>query len=400
MRADTFKIPPIDERSTKPGVTPPAKPTLASPAKPTLTSPAKPTVTSPADPDGLDAFNTETALERNRVADAVSHRAPKDASRAWIGMAGKALAIMLVGAAFAVGGMWAYQSRGLVSAPATLSLQTTPSGAQVIVDGKPSGATPVSLVLAPGSYHVRLVGANGRTRELDFALQAGASVVQQIEWAETPPAVPAVGTLQIQTDPPGQMISVDETSRGLSPLTVSGLSVGEHQVTVAGADGPFRRQVTIAAGETVSLVIAPNSRAASGGWLRVVSPVPLQLHANGKFVGSTATDRLMLPPGDYELEMINESLGFSSKQRTRIAAGRTSDVRVTPPNGTLSINALPWADVWVNNERVGQTPIANLSRPIGTHDVVLRHPQFGERRLRVTVSLTQTARLGVDMRQP
>jgi hypothetical protein len=54
----------------------------------------------------------------------------------------------------------------------------------------------------------------------------------------------------------------------------------------------------------------------------------------------------------------------------------------------------------VGGERIGETPIANLTRPIGTHEVLLRHPQFGERKARLTVSLKQPARLGVDMRTP
>jgi hypothetical protein len=82
-----------------------------------------------------------------------------------------------------------------------------------------------------------------------------------------------------------------------------------------------------------------------------------------------------------------------------IAAGRTAQVQITPPSGRLSINALPWAEVWLGGVRLGQTPIANLSHPIGTHEVILRHPQLGERRATVTVSLKEIARLGVDMRQ-
>jgi hypothetical protein len=350
--------------------------------------------------DALDAFNTETVLERAGVADADTDQRSTHAWRSRIGAVLKSLVIMLTGVALGAGGLWAYQIRTTTPAPATLSLQTTPSGAEVILDGTPSGVTPASMVLAAGNYHLRLVGANGRTRELEVALQPGSSVVRQVEWAETPSSAPPSGTLHIETEPPGQTVLVDDTARGTSPLTVPDLPVGEHQVVVASAEASLARRVKIAAGETLSLVFAPGSRTGSAGWLRVISPVPLQLYTNGKLVGNTDTERLMLSAGDHEMEMINDTLGFVSKQRVRVVAGKTSDVRVLPPNGALSINALPWADVWVNNERVGETPIANLSRRIGTHDVVLRHPQFGERRLQVTVSLKQTARVGVDMRQP
>jgi hypothetical protein len=36
--------------------------------------------------------------------------------------------------------------------------------------------------------------------------------------------------------------------------------------------------------------------------------------------------------------------------------------------------------------------------PIGSHQVVFRHPQFGEKQTTVTVSLQEAARVSVDMR--
>jgi hypothetical protein len=212
--------------------------------------------------------------------------------------------------------------------------------------------------------------------------------------------VPTSGALRIQTEPPGQAVFVDDIQRGISPITVTDLSPGDHAVHVTNNAGTFRRQIAITAGETLSLVIAPNTPVVSAGWLRVLSPVLLQLYVDGDLVGNTESDRMLLPSGEHDVEMSNQSLGYTVRRRVSVAAGRTSELRVTPPDGTLSINALPWAEVWVGGERVGETPIANLSRPIGTHNVILRHPQFGERRATVTVSLKETARLGIDMRQP
>jgi hypothetical protein len=68
------------------------------------------------------------------------------------------------------------------------------------------------------------------------------------------------------------------------------------------------------------------------------------------------------------------------------------------PYGSLSINAQPWAEVWIGSERIGETPIANLSRRVGSYDITFRHPELGERRETVLVTLRQPSRLGVDMR--
>jgi hypothetical protein len=66
----------------------------------------------------------------------------------------------------------------------------------------------------------------------------------------------------------------------------------------------------------------------------------------------------------------------------------------------VSANARPWADVIVDGISVGQTPIANLQLTIGTHDVVFRHPQLGERRQAVTVTQNGPNRIAVDLTKP
>jgi hypothetical protein len=57
---------------------------------------------------------------------------------------------------------------------------------------------------------------------------------------------------------------------------------------------------------------------------------------------------------------------------------------------------LPWADVSVDGQSVGTTPLANLVVPIGSHEVVWLHPQLGERRQTVAVTAQAPARVGVD----
>jgi hypothetical protein len=125
----------------------------------------------------------------------------------------------------------------------------------------------------------------------------------------------------------------------------------------------------------------------------------LQLREGGKVIGTTEVDKVMLPAGEHDVEMLNEALGFRATRKVRIAAGKTATTRIDLPNGTLSVNAQPWAEVWIDGERIGDTPIGNLQRPIGTHQVIFRHPDLGERRESVVITLLQPARLGVDLRK-
>jgi hypothetical protein len=64
-----------------------------------------------------------------------------------------------------------------------------------------------------------------------------------------------------------------------------------------------------------------------------------------------------------------------------------TNLSIAVPKGRISINAVPWAEVLIDGTAAGQTPLANLSLPIGTHEIVFRHPQFGERKQTVVVKV-------------
>jgi hypothetical protein len=134
------------------------------------------------------------------------------------------------------------------------------------------------------------------------------------------------------------------------------------------------------------------------GWLRVEVPVAMRIVEDGRLLGTSDVDRLMLPTGDHVLELRSDDLQFTTRQMVTIKAGETSVVPVRLPSASISINAKPWAEAWVDGERVGDTPIGTLMRTIGKHEVVLRHPELGERRVPVLVTLAQPARVIVDFK--
>ena len=364
-----------------------------------------PTTQAVAASDGLDAFAAESEMAR---IPAEPGAAPAGNSRQ---MLWAVLGIGLVGAIAAAAPVvvksdfmrfdWIKSAVAATPAPASLTLRTVPEGATIQINGQSHGVSPLSIQLAPGNYKVQVASPTGQQRELDLTLEPGQSLVQQIEWAGAAPApVVSTGGLQVQTDPPGQAVFLDDVRRGSSPLTIANLAPGDHRLLVTSDAGSYRRTVAIKAGETTTVVVAPQVPAVAAGWLRVASPIVLQLRSRGDLIGNSETDRVMLPTGEHDIELVNESLGFSRTQRVSIASGRTAEIKIAVPNGRLSINAVPWAEVWINGEALGQTPLANITRPIGTYRVTLRHPQFGERQATVTVSSRETARLGVDMRQP
>jgi serine/threonine-protein kinase len=107
---------------------------------------------------------------------------------------------------------------------------------------------------------------------------------------------------------------------------------------------------------------------------------------------------LTLPPGRHELSVVNSELGVRTSVVAQVSSGKSTAVNVQVPTGALSVNALPWADVWLDGEKIGETPIGNLQVRVGTHDVVFRNPDLGERHVTTVVTAREPTRLSVDLR--
>ena len=314
----------------------------------------------------------------NRTADTRTARAPggahaakdepavKPASRSrWRTFALPLLAVVVI----AEGGFLAYWSvmGRAAAAPESGSVAVTsdPSGSPVSVDGILRGTTPFSMAVRPGLHEIA-VGAGAQLRSQSVNVTSGGDtriffeLPREMESAAVPIAA-AVGGLQVATEPPGAKVLIDGEARGVAPLTVS-------------------------------------DRAFESGWL-AISGVPVRIMENGTLLGSTETPRILLPAGSHELELTNTALGYRVTRTVQVVAGQTVSITLQAPQGTVSINALPWAEVWVDGKPAGETPIGNLSLPIGNHELLFRHPELGEQRKTVTVGALAPVRVGVDLRK-
>lgn len=352
----------------------------------------------PASDDSLDAFGSEQVSPYRRPADgwAAGEAPPRPTlHRAVIGI--------IVLATLGLGGYVYYQWRqpSVQAASASLTIESMPAGADVIWGGERRGATPLTLSVAPGEHAFELVHGE-RRKTLTAVARAGAAVVHHVELIE--PASAAIdASLRIVTEPPNLRVLVDGMAQGMSPVTLENVRPGKHAVRVLAPSGPITREVVVEAGKPASVIIstAPSAPAGpSAGWLSVAAPVTLQILEGGNLVGTSASSRILLPVGRHDLQLVNADLGFAERRTVQVTAGSSASIRVTMPTAPLSLNALPWAEAFVDGVRVGETPIGNHRVTIGTHEVVFRHPELGERRQTVTVGLKAPARVSIDMRKP
>jgi hypothetical protein len=125
----------------------------------------------------------------------------------------------------------------------------------------------------------------------------------------------------------------------------------------------------------------------------------VQIFENAKLIGTSHSDRLTVSAGRHEFEIVDEAVGYRATRTVQVAPGKVSPLRIEFPKGTIAVNAIPWAEVWVDGEKIGDTPLGNLQLTVGPHEFLFRNPDLGEQRHAVTITLAAPARLSVDLRK-
>jgi tRNA A-37 threonylcarbamoyl transferase component Bud32 len=215
-------------------------------------------------------------------------------------------ALLLVGAVLPAA--WRrHQASAVAAARADLTIESTPPGARVLLDGRDMGAaTPTTVHVerpSPGDVHVlelRLAGYRAWQAK-GVALQPGDRAIYRAQ-LETPAT-----RLVVSTDPPGAEVAVDGRTVGRTPLG---------NVTLA-ADGRahalrLRRHGFVDVTEEIALADGKDVVVD-----RKLSPAPrygtIDLHVDpwavvyldGRQIGEAPVKGLQLPVGHHRLKLVN-----------------------------------------------------------------------------------------------
>jgi hypothetical protein len=190
---------------------------------------------------------------------------------------------------------------------------------------------------------------------------------------------------------PSKPAASSQTAESTKPAPAAAQPSDAAQAPAA-APAPSTANVPPAPAETAPVQPQVN------GFAQVVSAIPVRVSERGESLGTSAS-ALPLAPGRHVLDLANEEVGYHASVITEIRSGRTSRVAVALPRGSVNINATPWAEVFVDGQRLGETPLGNVQLVVGSHEVRFKHPQLGEQVRTVVVTTGAPGRLSVDMKQ-
>jgi hypothetical protein len=144
--------------------------------------------------------------------------------------------------------------------------------------------------------------------------------------------------------------------------------------------------------------LAASADPAPAGAIEVVSAVSLSVSEGGRPLGASG-ERIQLSPGRHSLEIGREDLGYQIVQVVDVKPGRPFRIQPSLPTGVANLNATPWAEVWIDGRKVGETPLGHVQLTIGPHEVQFRHPELGDQTRTLVVTTGSVALLSVDLKK-
>lgn len=207
----------------------------------------------------------------------------------------------------------------LASKTARLDITSDPPGAAVYIDNAPRGATPCEVE----------TGADTNSR-VELKLEGFAPFAETITLAAggkypvKARLVPLPAELEVTSTPPGARVFVDETFKGVTPLTITGLARGGHKLKLdmKGYES-LERSITISSAGTLreDAVLVRNS----GTLILITQPAGVDVFVDGEPAGATLASPLgggaseplkidLLAHGEHTLQLTRRGYAYKPKK--------------------------------------------------------------------------------------
>ena len=160
-------------------------------------------------------------------------------------------------------------------------------------------------------------------------------------------------------------------------------------LTLQGTGGTLGGTIRVEHGQTLAVDVPVFS-----GFVELSVPFVVEVAENGKVLG-TSENQIILGPGRHSLHLQNKDLNYSATQTVDVEPGEAARVPLDP-RGSANINAAPWAEVFIDGQKAGDTPLANVPIRLGVREIVFKNPQFPERKIVTTIKAGTPATISVD----
>ncbi len=296
---------------------------------------------------------------------------------------------------------------GVILPIGSISVTSSPPGAQIYVDNAYEGLTPLTISDTHYGHHNIELTLDGYQNwytsiELDSeTLSISATLL---------PTPRETGSISVTSSPSGARMYVDGSYKGRTPESISGVATGSHSVKIT-HDGYYdwSTSVDVSADSTsyISTSLTPIPYPSTGYVSVTSSPSGAHIHLDSSYMGRTPKTLSHIAPGDHILELDHSGYHDWSDIIT-VSAGGTSYVSASltenpsPTTGIISISSSPaGANIQMDGKYRGKTSATGDSIIVavapGHHTVSLDISGYDHWETGVDVSAGETSHVSASL---
>ena len=222
------------------------------------------------------------------------------------------------------------------------------------------------------------------------ALPARGETVNLYATLNPNPPVPLYGSIQVNSQPSGAVVTLDGSIWQYTPATFTSQAAGTThnlQISMSGYQ-PYGTSAYVTAGQTtpVNAYLVPNPPQPQAGSLNIVTaPGGADIYVDGNYIAESPYVVTNLVPGLHTLRM--HKAGYDEYLTTvNVIAGQQMPVSVTftpqhPTVGSIEVASTPAGSaLYLDGNYMGQTPLGSYfdltSILQGYHTILIRHTDF------------------------
>ena len=213
---------------------------------------------------------------------------------------------------------------------------------------------------------------------------------------ESPPTIKTEiefdnGWISINTKPYAE-VYVDGRKVGNTPVTKEPVQAGQHYVTLVNKNMGVDISVSVEVSSKQHVKIlkdlknikppppVPPITPIGTGWLSVNASPPAMVYVDNEKIGLTPLFKIPLKAGKHEVQLVNEEFDIQDHFNVTIKKGKTKKVVKTYDKkekyGKLSVTSTPHAQVYIDGNNIGVTPISKYNLEPGSYKITLISDQM------------------------
>jgi hypothetical protein len=289
-----------------------------------------------------------------------------------------------------------------LAANGTLFVNSTPSGAKVIIDEIVAGSTPATFKnITPGDHivTVTLSGYDDYTETVLVMSNTTSTVDVDLAQVNIVP-----GSVRVTSTPSLATVYLDNVNKGTTPLTLDDVRAGSHSILLRKTGyNDFMTSINVISGKTATVTATLTLLNQKTGTLNIKSiPSGATISLDGVNKGSTPMTISNSIAGLHAL-ILKKTGYYDYKTNVLVVAGRTTNVsfsmaKLPPTTGSITVNSIPTgATILLDGVSKGTTNRTLDDISPGIHAIVVQKTGFVNNMTNVTVVAGKTVTYTAQM---